>query len=228
MKKILVLLAVLLSSCVTNIYTKPPKNFEPLEYRSVAILYIQDTSNNAVLATGFAYDENHIITAGHFCISALKIQIFDSHKQSIMMRYYNHKMKVKDKGILVVKELSDTEDICVLEKENHGLLPLMLIDDYNKIKIGDAVSIVGSPSGTAMGKFYGNVMSTVYNGFGPNIIKNKLLVNAASTSGISGSPIIHSETGKVIGMVVMGHNAFDHLTFGVTGQQINNFVKDLR
>jgi S1-C subfamily serine protease len=198
-----------------------------LAYRSVALLYVQSPkTKNIVVATGFAYDEDRIITAGHFCISALEIQIFESHTQSINMKYYDHEMNIKRKYSLEISEMSKEQDICMLKKESHGLIPIKVIEDYSDAKIGDSVSVVGVPEGTAVGEFYGHVMALSYEGFGPINIKGTLVVSAPSTGGISGSPIILDRTGEVIGIIVMGHTFFDHLSYGINGDKLNKFIEE--
>ena len=226
MKRLLVLLAFLISSCVTNVYhVKPNIPDNPLAYKSVALLYIKSPNGRGTVATGFAYDEDRIITAGHFCISALEIQIFESHKQDINMKYYDHNMDLKTKHNLEIEDISRTEDLCVLKKKGHSLIPLNMVKEYKNVKVGDSITVVGVPAGTAVGEFYGKVMSPVYYGFGPITVKGSMLISAASMGGISGSPIILDRTGEVIGVVVRGDRFFDHLTFGINGYRLNEFIK---
>jgi len=199
-----------------------------LAYRSTVLLYVEDSDGGGVVASGFAYDEDHIMTAGHFCVSALEIQIFKSHKQDVRMKYYDKDMKVKVRYFLEIEEMSRTEDLCVLRSVKHGLPTLKIVDDYDKIKIRDNVTIVGAPSGIAIGEFYGNVMALEYDGFGPKEIQDMLVVSAPSTGGISGSPIILDSTGEVIGVLVRGHVYFDHLSFGVSGKKIKKFLDEMK
>lgn len=228
MKRLLILFILLISNCATNIYpvntiVNTPDNF--LAYRSVALLYIRSLKTNTIsAATGFAYDENRIITAGHFCISALEKQISESHMHSIEMRYYDHEMNIKEKHNLEIESISKIQDVCVLKKKDHELIPLKVIEDYDTVKIGDNITIVGVPDAHVVGEFSGKVMSVSYNGFGPIKIKGSLIVSAAAMGGISGSPIILDETGEVIGVVVMSREGFDHLTFGITGHKLNEFI----
>jgi len=197
-------------------------------YRAVTLLTIKSPSGGGVSATGFAYDKDRILTAGHFCISALKIQTFESHTNDIQMTYYNDDFKLVTKKNVEVDDMSTIQDICILKKKNHGLWSLPITKSYTKLKIRDKVTIVGFPSGTAMGEFGGRIMSLFYKGSGPKTIKNKLVVSSASTGGISGSPIILDRTGEVIGILVMGHIFFDHLSFGITGKDLNTFISGLK
>lgn len=216
----------------TNVYNSHPAVISDYNvagaYRSVALLTIESPSGYTVSATGFAYDKDRIITAGHFCISALEIQIFESHSNDVQMTHYNDKFELVTQKKVEIDDLSKTQDLCVLKKKNHGLRPLPVTQNYNKLKIRDKVTIVGFPSGVAMGEFDGRVMSLFYKGLGPDSIKGKLVVSSASTGGISGSPIILEETGEVVGVLVMGHIMFDHLSFGITGKDLRIFVNGLK
>jgi hypothetical protein len=231
MKRILFLFVFLVSSCITNTFhtktvvTAPDNS---LTYRSAVLLYVEDPGQGKILATGFAYDKDRIMTAGHFCIDALEIQIFKSHREDIRMKYYDEDMEIKTRINIEIEEMSMVEDLCMLRKDDHGLVPLKIIEDYSTVKIRDNVTIIGAPSGIAIGEFYGNVMALEYAGFGPLEIKNTLVVSAPSTGGISGSPIILDRTGEVIGVLVRGHVYFDHLSFGINGDKIKQFVNGLK
>lgn len=84
-----------LVSCTTNIYNTHHKaplnntNHIANAYRSVALLTVKNLKGGVISATGFAYDKDRILTAGHFCLSALKIQIFESHTNDIKMVHYD-------------------------------------------------------------------------------------------------------------------------------------------
>jgi len=231
MKRILLLFVFLVSSCVTNIFQTKEVISAPdnsLAYRSTVLLYVDDPDGGKIVASGFAYDENHIMTAGHFCVSALEIQIFKSHKEDIRMKYYDEDMDIKTRYHLEIEEMSRVEDLCTLRLVGHDLPPLKIIDDYDTVKIRDNVTIIGAPSGVAIGEFYGNVMALDYDGFGPKEIQNMLVVSAPATGGVSGSPIILDKTGEVIGVLVRGHIYFDHLSFGVNGKKIKEFLNGLK
>jgi len=197
-------------------------------YRAVTLLTIKSPSGGGVSATGFAYDKDRILTAGHFCISALEIQIFESHTNDIQMTHYDDEFKLVTQKNIEIDSMSKIQDICILKKKNHGLWSLPINKNYVGLKIREEVTIVGFPLGTAMGEFQGRIMSLFYKGHGPRSVKGKLVVSSASTGGISGSPIILDRTGEVIGMLVMGPLFFDHLSFGITGKDLNTFVSGLK
>jgi hypothetical protein len=222
----LLLFVFLASSCVTNIFQTKEIISAPdnsLAYRSVVLLYVNNPDGGRIVGSGFAYDENRIMTAGHFCMSAPETQIF----KDISMKYYDENMDIQTRYYLEIEEISKVEDLCMLRLVGHGLPPLKIVDDYSKVKIRDNVTIIGAPSGIAIGEFYGNVMALEYSGFGAKEIQGMLVVSAPSTGGVSGSPIILDKTGEVIGILVRGHVYFDHLSFGVNGEKIKEFISGL-
>ena len=134
MKYILSIIFIFLLSCTTNIYNSNPAEIANHNignaYKSVTLLFTNKPSGGTILATGFAYDKDHIITAGHFCISALKIQIFESHTNSIQMTYYDDDFKLTTKTKMEIEDLSDAQDLCMLKKKDHGLLPLPIAKNF--------------------------------------------------------------------------------------------------
>jgi len=125
-----------------------------------------------------------------------------------------------------VDDLSRVRDLCVLKKPNHGMPPLPITEDYSTVNYRDEVLIIGAPLGAAVGEFKGHVMELYYRG-SEKYLKGKLVVSAASISGVSGSPIILSRTGEVIGVLVMGHKMFDHISFAVNGKHLRDWVNSL-
>jgi hypothetical protein len=234
MKKIIAMvLALMVSACsTTNIYNGGPEAVSNYNigaaYQSVVLLRAKSPNGMVLSATGFAYDKDRVLTAGHFCIDALKIQIFESGGKSIEMDYYDSELNLKNTDGLRVEEISDVSDLCMLRKENHGLPTLKIVEDYSKLKIRDNVTIVGAPSGVVIGEFSGKVMSLRYTGLGSSMLTGKMVVSSASTGGISGSPIILDRTGEVVGVLVVGHVYFDHLSFGVNGDDIHVFLNGLK
>jgi len=147
-----------------------------------------------------------MITAGHFCISAIEQQ------EAISV----------DGQTAEIVRLSAMSDLCLL-RSNHRL-PALWIADYSKVKPQDPVLVIGYPQGIAKGGFTGQVMSPHYTG--PiRILKGLLVVSAPSTGGISGSPVLNS-AGEVIGVLVMGSTRFPHLSFAVPGDQLHRFVEN--
>ncbi len=228
MRYILLLLLSMLIGC-TNIYYQKEvvvaqNHAIRNAYRSVGMLKIQSPTGEIRVATGFAYDKDNIITANHFCISALNVQIFESHTENISLVYHDSDHNTVEIKGLVVENMSRVEDLCMLKKENHGLIPLPIVNDYSKINIRDEVTIIGAPLGTVIGEFSGRVMSVSYDGLGSAALKGKLVTSCPIVDGISGSPVILNSTGEVIGVLVIGV-PFEHLGFSVRGDILKEFVE---
>ena len=216
------LLGVLLSSCTFNITNLPPGQQELLynpqnATSSVVILSAEPTKKKndggVLVATGFAIDKNRIATAAHFCVDAMKLKIFTKYKLSARQVFPNGYTKKIDN--VKIKKVSDDADVCIIRAKDHMIPPLKLSKTYHSTNVGDDVTIVGAPMGIAVGVFEGKVMSLQHKGFGPEQLQGQLIVSAPATGGVSGSPIILNKTGEVIGILVMGHNTFDHLSIGV-------------
>lgn len=206
-------------------YTNPqPNQYNPISsYQSVARLYI-DTPTGQMSATGFAVDKDHLMTAAHFCIPALEVQIFEDNTKSIHMEYYGNNLKTEHQSGLEVEEVSDTQDLCLIKKKDHGLRPLK-IAYYNDVGVGDRVWIVGAPLGVFLAEYPGRVIITklIHNSF---ILNGKLIVSAASAPGISGSPVLNNK-GEVIGVLVMGPAAFSHISICVPGHQLHIMINKI-
>lgn len=237
MKYALYLLAViqLIFGCTSVYNTKYVKAGDHIRdinienaYRSTALLMIYSPDGKSITATGFAYNKDLIITAGHFCIGALEIQIFDSHKQHIIMSNYDSELRERliQKNIRI-RDISKIEDLCILEKKDHGLFPLPIIKDYEELKVRDDVTVIGHPSGGPLGEFGGKIMSLSYKTTNLKV-RGKLVVSSASTGGVSGSAVILDRTGEVIGVLVRSNKGFDHLSFGVTGKDLKVFVDGIK
>jgi len=232
MKRLFIIVALLLFGCTTNTYNYNKKNTVDhigLAYNSVVRLAVE-SSSGYVVATGFSYDKDRIITAGHFCVSAIEIQMFDTHVENIEMVFYNYNVDngsyaSKSVGGLKIESVSNVEDLCILRKNNHGLRPLKIADDYSKVKVRDKIVVVGVPSGFTLGEFYGRVMSTSFEK-SSRLVRGKLMLSVDATGGISGSPVMLEETGEVIGVLVVSYGGFP-MSFAVRGDHLKTFVEGL-
>lgn len=223
-------LALALSSCTYNTYhtinaSPAQKTYSPgMAYQSIARLYIQSPGGQ-VTATGFAVDKDHLMTAAHFCISALEVQIFETHTENIQMEHYEDDLSIRHQSGLEVAELSRTRDLCLVKKENHGLQPLKMAQ-YNNVKVRDKVWIVGAPMGVFLAEYPGRIISTNMQHKNSKL-KGKLVVSAASTGGVSGSPVLNDK-GEVIGVLVMGPMFFDHISICVPGSKLSTLMNKIK
>lgn len=223
------LFVLLFTSCSFNTYNyTSSSNMEDdipaLAYQSVARVYMNMPNRGQITATGFAIGPDLIMTAAHFCVPVLEMQILETKMTgTIEMEYYDDKLKLHHSGGLEVKEMAETEDICILEKKDHNLVPLSISTNYKNLQIRDRVWIVGAPQGVFLAEFPGRVITTSFVAESKKL-NGKLVVSAASVGGVSGSPVL-DKYGKVVGMLVMGSTSFDHLSICVPSPQLYDFAK---
>ena len=126
-------------------------------HKSIVILSVTSPAGNAVIvATGFAYDEDRVATAAHFCIEATRYKVLKKHTINASQKINGHTKKFSG---LSVDEISESSDVCLITMNNHMLTPLPVIKNYDDgISVGDSVTIIGAPSGIAVGSFGGEIL----------------------------------------------------------------------
>jgi|SRR3990167_2914635 len=208
------------SSCLTTKNSRPPA---PAAVQKLwpSIAKVMEVSlspeHDPWVATGWAIDEDHLVTAGHFCESwekDYKGKLVDS----------NIRIKVSDRwgmesiigsATMIDYRNKDTADYCVLYLENHGLVPLPLASkaDLTLVETEDPITICGAPGGdfpiTRSGYIWAIDNTSVY-------------VSIFITPGFSGAPIIWK--GKVIGNIVALYDA-PSTGVGARIDKINEFYK---
>jgi len=166
-------------------------------YASVAKVSGNDGTQSVGAGTGFAVDDETMITAGHVCVSIyegnVKGKLLDKVDLSIV---HNNRLLILEQ-VMEIVAIDETMDICIL-KGDHGLVPLKFAD-FSKVEIGDKVTIVGAPLGFFPTKTVGYV--TLPNMTRDGLFKNRLVVSAGVSPGNSGSPILN-EDGEVIGLLI--------------------------
>jgi len=192
-------------------------------HKSVGSVFVRQINGKLELrGTVFAIDKDYLLTAGHVCVGIAQFQDMGLADNNIRMD------TVRDghKGSLdhiEIMEIDEPHDICLMKKVDHGLDPLELTSNFNKdLKFRDIVWIVGAPLGIVMAEAEGRVMDA-----NPNLsppAKGLFIVSAAAAGGNSGSPVIN-EQGKVVGILVAGVGAFDHLSFCVKSSTVQRFLK---
>ena len=201
-----IIAALILISCKVQ----PPTpninpNAAPRYQDAVATSYTLINKAYVLAATVFAVDENTLATAAHYCLEAQELVIF-KHAHIIVQTNANRVFKAR------VKTISNKADVCVLDAPHHGLRVLPLAPDYSTLNYGDQVLVVGSPAGIIVAQFPGQIVTSDYQGVAQQL-KHLIILTAASTPGISGSPVIYN--GEVVGVLVMGLPNFPHLSAAV-------------
>ena len=194
-------------------------------YDSVAIITAEFSGRPMVAGTAFAIDKDHLLSAAHVCISALQIQIFMSRQKSLVLKQYDDRGNVKTTYGTEVEGISHTDDICILKRVDHGLRPVRISNNYKDVRTRDLVTIIGAPQGVVIGEFSGRVANPRL--ISPDaMLSQRLVVTAPATGGISGSPVF-DKNGLVIGILVAGHETFDHLSICINGDAILKFLNEV-
>lgn len=154
----------------------------------------------AWVGTAFAISKNLLITAEHVCRDALSLKLIGSSRAKV-------------KALMVDK----ANDLCLLEGK-HGLNPLPA--SYKDPRMGDRLYIYGSPSGIP------NILTEGYDagtidipGWGERRVSS-----APAHGGNSGGPVLNS-SGAVVGVLVMGHPQYSHVTFYTDRKHIFNMLE---
>jgi len=177
---------------------------QPHKYRtSVAVLSTVRADDAPVeagaTATAFAIDDDHLLTAGHFCAGAgeLKRRGLIADRVSIVL--------ADEKGLPLspiwghIKAVDQQRDLCLIYSPGHALDPLPLAEDLELLESEDPLVVIGAPRGIFPVRRDGKFVSSEAYRFTGN--ETKILIVANVQSGSSGSPVIWE--GMVIGMIVI-------------------------
>ena len=173
--------------------------------------------------TAFAYDKDTLLTAAHVCVSIYELQMKNVLEDNIQLTYLNRNNKPETKDGIEILEVDEPHDLCLVSLKDHGLKPLKMAK-YRDVEFGDKVYVVGAPAGFLMSAKEGRVMDKWSSGHPIPILNKKLIVDAPATGGNSGGPILN-ENGEVIGLLVMGHATYDHLTIAVPSSVVKRFLR---
>jgi len=233
MKKLVALLSVLfLSACSLNVYVPSPgmAKAAPDEvngqvFSSVGAVWAKAKDLPAKLSgTAFAIDKDHLLTAAHVCVAIVELQDMGILEEKVYMTVLDRNNNLTTVDNLEIEEIDEPHDVCLMKRPKHGLVPLKFVEDYEaQVTFRSKIWVVGAPAGMMGDSQPGRVMN-------PNMteeripLKGKLLVSGAATGGNSGGPVIN-EQGKVVGILVMGHSTYDHLSICVRAPVVQRFLK---
>lgn len=195
-------------------------------YKSVVRLKINSFDNSMFfVASGFAIDNESIITVGHFCALAVEGPLLGKLNEDVEMTYLNNNQELSKVGGLKIKAIDLDFDLCLLKKKTHGIIPVKIINDYKKeINVGEEVQVIGAPLGWFPVDTKGKVIA-------PNSVNkykklnNRLLISAPCAEGNSGSPVFNSKI-EVIGVVIAKAQKYSHLTVATPSWILKRFLKE--
>lgn len=224
MKKLLaVALAVFMTACCTiNLNTKQDKQ-EPVwnpdsAYASVAKV-VASGDAGSISGTGFAIDEDNLLTAGHFCMAVMELSEQGLVSDNISMEIYDLNKNLITFDGLKIKAVDPMNDICMLTLPDHGLKPVVFASTLPQVH--EPAIIVGAPNGMAFTVSTGIVVIRDIS-FGI-MAQHKFVADFSAASGNSGSPVF-DKNGNVIGMLVMGDETFDKTSICTSVKYLSIFI----
>lgn len=191
----------------------------------VTVAAVDKLGQPLLFGSAFAIDKDRLVTAAHVCLGILEIQIFNTGRPSIVLQKYDSKGALLSLYGSSVDEIHTTQDLCILKRTAHKLPPVSF-GDYSKVAARDLVTIIGSPAGIGIATFDGKVINPKHPSPSP-WYKDRLIVSAAATGGVSGSPVFDSK-GLVIGVLVAGHMTFDHMSICIRGDILTDWLDSLK
>ena len=176
-------------------------NFDPEAlYNSVMVIYTK-----SAVGSGFAVDENTIITNAH---------VVEDFKE-VTIRLYNNKSMT---GRVVKK---DKDRDLALIKVDENIVPLKINNEEN-IAAGTEVYAIGAPKDIPYTMTKG-IVSAKNRKIGHY---NYIQIDASINSGNSGGPLV-TENGEVIGINTMKMTDAEGIGFAIGTSYINNFINDI-
>ncbi|MFA5023478.1 MAG: serine protease [Patescibacteria group bacterium] len=230
-KRFLVACLFLVTACCTfnfNVDSDATQSKKPSfdvnkTYKSIGMIVGKSPDGRQMSGAGFAINKNQIMTAGHVCAGILQYQAAGVLVNDIFMQFYapDDETILETNGLRILK-IDAKNDICLLQKDGHGLAPVKFTPNYSGMPLHTTVYIVGAPLGVFATSFEGKTVlkdsKDMYEG-----MPSKLTVDAAAAPGNSGSPVFNAE-GFVVGMLVAGPNGFDHVSICTASPYLVYFI----
>lgn len=171
-----------------------------------------------VIASGFAVDNNHVVTAGHFCSETMDGSLAGVPIDNISLGYIGVNEKIYFIDGLVIKKIDKRTDLCLLEKKGgHGITPVILNDSY-EYQIGRYVYAVGAPLGWFPVETFGKIIGGGEHG-------HEFASSVSAAYGNSGCPVF-DENNHVVGMIVKVAQRYNHISISVKASAIKKFLQD--
>lgn len=169
------------------------------------------------VATAWAIDKDHLMTAGHFCESAHELKTLGYADDILWLTGVDVQGKptINFPGKVKAWVNKDMNDMCIIESFGHPLLPLELETDLSLVQAEDPIITLGAPRGYFMIRRDGYVWAVVEDG---------IMLAIEVQSGNSGGPIIWQ--GKVIGMIVLSIPGLNETGIAVRSDNLKRFLDE--
>jgi S1-C subfamily serine protease len=208
----------------TALANPPPKAVQ--EMKRVVQVYVnkKNSGEMGASATAFPINKTTLMTAGHFCVSVDKFTREGKIDAEIHGHYVNQNDEIAtmNGGKILRYELSDDNDLCLIEMPKHGIPPLHFAKKDN-LKFGDRVYTSGAPLGSFPILTEGFVGQAYSEGMPDAILNGKILLSLPVSYGNSGGPLFNAK-GEVVGVVVMVNTMYNHVSFAVPLRKIIDFM----
>lgn len=192
----------------------------PKLFPSVARVSTIPTSREdarVTIATAWAIDSNHLITAGHFCESASELKTLGHADELVLLTGVDLRGRpvINFPGKIKAWVNSKMSDMCIIESPGHPLLPLEVEEDLSLVQAEDPIITLGAPRGYFMIRRDGYIWAVADDG---------IMLAIEVQSGNSGGPIIWQ--GKVIGMIVLSIPGLNETGIAVRSDNLMRFVRE--
>jgi len=171
-------------------------------------------------ATGFAIDEQHLLTAGHFCEATMQLNKKGMVGKKILIVRSNSRGLPRIPILGSIVRHNKERDICIIKSSDHEMEAIPLAGSVSELRTEDIVTVVGAPNGFFPVRRDGRIISTLAYRF--QQFNDMLFIAVNIQAGNSGSPVIMN--GEVIGMIVIQPLTIHETALAVPVDEIKEFI----
>lgn len=191
-------------------------------YNSIALLQSTpgELGDEGKMATGFAVDSDHILTAGHFCeaVDKLKKKEMAGDKITVVRSDKRGLPRIPIPATIVT--YNRMKDVCILFAKKHGMRSIPMASSLALLTTEDKVTVIGAPYGFFPVRREGRIISSLAYRF--QQFNGMIFIAVNIQAGNSGSPVI--KDGEVIGMVAILPHHIHETALAVPINEIKEFL----
>lgn len=192
-------------------------------YSSVALLQLTpgEKGFKGGVATGFAFDEDYLLTAGHFCQSAAALLKEGFVGEKVLLVRSDKRGLPRTPILANIVGYDGKRDICIIKSEDHEMDVLSLAYSTSELRTEDEITVIGAPRGFFPVRREGRIISTLAYRF--QQFNDMLFIAINIQAGNSGSPVLRH--GEVVGMIVIQPLGIHETALAVPVDEIREFIK---
>lgn len=177
----------------------------------------EEESDYGGTGTAWAFSEDHLMTAGHFCQNLTFGVVTKRLSEELQIMHADIQGVSHDIGRATINAyiFNGDEDVCVLDMKDHGLEPLIISRNIDIVETEDPVTIVGAPAGMYPIRRDGYIWA---------IVDEHLSIAVEVQPGSSGSPVIWSN--EVIGMIIRMASGLNEAGLAVRADDLLLFLEE--